>query len=828
MHGLTKGHLQRVVAWQWGTPDLKRSGAAAVQDIPCRPDVPFHNPSTTEERDQNCHSLRAMVSAGAVNSLKKLRVLVESGEVVAVKEASFLSGIVDGIWRSRRLWTTRMLICFVITSVATVRVNGQDDLRRRGRGRGLPSRNVFEGAGDFGNVENTEVEAEEDIFSSFDFQDRLHGFKPLSEVEVPQPRNLYDFIRDREAALILGKALFWDMQVGSDGKTACATCHFHAGADSRWRNSVAPNGSRFRGANAELAAHDFPFHRLQDQWQPKGSDNPAVFDTSEIAGSQGVVKTEFLNIVDGVPKEPGRALADNTFAINGARARQVTGRNAPSVINSVFNHRNFWDGRARSTFNGVNPFGDMDPDAKVWVTDEPSGPFPFGKAIDGPDAFLGTLPLFDEGDLFSDFNDVFGGPAESGRNQSPIGNVQVLRESDMSTAPSDGTGRLRQIRIQLENASLASQAVGPPLSDVEMSWKNRSFPELGMKMLTLRPLALQRVHPQDSVLGRLASRRGRGLDRSVSYRQLIRQAFHERYWDSAAITPEGFTLMEQNFSLFWGLSLMVYQSTLVSDDTPFDRWLRGDRHALTPLAQRGFELFVNEGKCANCHSGPEFTAASVSKVTSRSSRNTNETIEWMETAQGPHAFYDGGFYNIGVRPTTEDRGVGGEHPQLGSWSFARRVQQGLPVMDEAREHSVSSYSRLAVDGAFKTPGLRNIELTGPYMHNGGMRTLEEVVLFYARGADFESENIQDLAPDVSGIDEVIGSRRNVRALVEFMKTLTDERVRHRRAPFDHPELVIPNGHRGSVGGIALDADLVLEAVGRQGGEALLSFEELAN
>ena len=719
-------------------------------------------------------------------------------------------------------------MCFVIVSVASESVNGQDDFRRRGRGRQLPFENVFEDADAFGDAANddagnTEVQDEEDIFSSFGFQDRLRGFKPLSEVEVPLPRNLYDFIRDREAALILGKALFWDMQVGSDAKTACATCHFHAGADSRWRNSVAPNGDRFRGANSELAAHDFPFHRLQDPWQPKGSDNPVVFDTSEIAGSQGVVKTELLNIVDGVPEEPGRALTDNTFEINGARARQVTGRNAPSVINSVFNHRNFWDGRARSTFNGVNPFGEMDPDAKVWVTDEPAGPFPFGQSIDGQDAFLGKLPLFNEADLFSDFNDVFGGPAESGRNQSPRGNVQAVRESELSSA--QGNGRLRQIRIQLENASLASQAVGPPLSDVEMSWKGRSFPELGLKMLTLRPLALQRVHPQDSVLGRLASRTGRGLDRSVSYQQLIRQAFHERYWDSEEVTPEGFTLMEQNFSLFWGLSLMVYQSTLVSDDTPFDRWLRGDRHALTPLAQQGFDLFVNEGQCANCHSGTEFTAASVSKVSSRSSRNTNEMIEWMDTAQGPHAFYDGGFYNIGVRPTTEDRGVGGEHPQLGSWSFARRVQRGLPVVDAAREHSVSSYSRLAVDGAFKTPGLRNIELTGPYMHNGGMRTLEEVVLFYARGADFESENIQDLAPDVSGIDEVIGSRENVRALVAFMKALTDERVRYRRAPFDHPELVIPNGHRGSFGGVALDANLVLDAVGRRGGAPLVPFEE---
>ncbi len=52
------------------------------------------------------------------------------------------------------------------------------------------------------------------------------------------PSNLGDFVRDREAAIALGKALFWDMQAGSDGMTACATCHWHAGADARINNTL--------------------------------------------------------------------------------------------------------------------------------------------------------------------------------------------------------------------------------------------------------------------------------------------------------------------------------------------------------------------------------------------------------------------------------------------------------------------------------------------------------------------------------------------------------------------------------------------------------------
>src|SRR5919109_296109 len=62
---------------------------------------------------------------------------------------------------------------------------------------------------------------------------------------VPLPENLDDFIKDRKAAVQLGKALFWDMQVGSDGVQACASCHFHAGADNRSKNQLNPDQLTF-------------------------------------------------------------------------------------------------------------------------------------------------------------------------------------------------------------------------------------------------------------------------------------------------------------------------------------------------------------------------------------------------------------------------------------------------------------------------------------------------------------------------------------------------------------------------------------------------------
>src|SRR5690242_16536850 len=65
-------------------------------------------------------------------------------------------------------------------------------------------------------------------------------FLPLNQIAVPEPPNLFQFVKNKPAAIRLGKAFFWDMQTGSDGVQACASCHFHAGADSRLKNTVNP------------------------------------------------------------------------------------------------------------------------------------------------------------------------------------------------------------------------------------------------------------------------------------------------------------------------------------------------------------------------------------------------------------------------------------------------------------------------------------------------------------------------------------------------------------------------------------------------------------
>jgi hypothetical protein len=197
----------------------------------------------------------------------------------------------------------------------------------------------------------------------------------------------------------------------------------------------------------------------------------------------------------------------------------------------------------------------------------------------------------------------------------------------------------------------------------------------------------------------------------------------------------------------------------------------------------------------------------------------------MAMGDGLLANYDIGFYDIGVRPTGEDPGRGGrvtlggrslplaftsqwfEHsdPATGPLPFPPIAQPGCvndPFADPPNicPPAQITVTRQAVQGAFKVPGLRNVELTGPYMHNGGMATLMQVVDFYVRGGDFHEENLATLDPIVGGIRGLAGAEERKIELVDFLLALTDERVRDERAPFDHPQLLVPDGHELRVDG----------------------------
>jgi len=567
---------------------------------------------------------------------------------------------------------------------------------------------------------------------------------PLNQVPVPGPPNLTQFVKNVAAARKLGKAFFWDMQTGSDGVQSCATCHFRAGADSRLKNQLNPGSNGVfdlpgGGPNTTLSAADFPFHKRQN---PDFQNSPVVSDVNDVVGSQGIKKATFVGVTPGSRFDIGNPVADQIFNLAGNNTRQVTGRNTPSVINAAFNFANFWDGRANNIFNGENPFGPADPNAGVWL--------------------------------------------------------QV-------------NGSLVKQPVAILNASLASQATGPPLSDVEMSFAGRTFPDLGRKMLTLTPLDIQFVHPADSLLGSLSKAvinadgtlgGQRGLN--TTYVQMIKDAFQDVYWNSNATTTGGFTQMEANFSLFWGLAVQLYEMTLISDQTPFDKFLAGNTNALTPQQFDGLGIFYSGGRCFECHSGPELTGATFTGG-AFVNNNVHELINFMFNVSGISGIYDEGYYNIGVRPTSEDQGRGGSAPFFNlrdngnpiPFSFSRLAQLQalgkLPFLTPILPPLVSPLLPTFTNGAFKVPSLRNVELTPPYFHNGGDLELVQTVDFYSRGGNFPETNVSDLPPAISQIDVLADSPERMDAMIAFLKSLTDERVRNESAPFDHPELFIPIG-----------------------------------
>jgi cytochrome c peroxidase len=165
------------------------------------------------------------------------------------------------------------------------------------------------------------------------------GLAPLSVVTVPQP--VGGDIVDQAAAVRLGKALFWDAQAGGDGQVACASCHFHAGADSRLLDVLNPGPDGvFASGGVTSAGQLF---------------SPSAISNDDRVGSQGVVGSLFV----GVASDPATAADICTPDLSAPffGERRVTGRNAPPVVGAVFNRDNFWDGRANHAFNGVNPFG---------------------------------------------------------------------------------------------------------------------------------------------------------------------------------------------------------------------------------------------------------------------------------------------------------------------------------------------------------------------------------------------------------------------------------------------------------------------------------------
>jgi Di-haem cytochrome c peroxidase len=351
----------------------------------------------------------------------------------------------------------------------------------------------------------------------------------------------------RDAAAALGKALFWDMQVGSDGVQACASCHFHAGADNRTKNQLNPNDKSgdlllhvghalpnpdgSQPANQHVAVADFPFHKLanpDDHAEDVNCGLPglppcsqgAISDVNDVMSSMGVIFSPFTDIepiglltswvapflgVKSVKPDIRTAAAVDPIPAF-QNLRRVEPRNTPTLFATAMNFDNFWDGRARHDFNGGSVFGPSDPQAHVFV---------------------------------------------------------------------NSAGILTPTRQIIRFTSIASLGPGPALSNFEMSFDGRNWAKIAKKLLqgaststvadNVTPLANQLVDINDSVLGIYSNQGGSActaagilaIERSgswvgaspalapgkpglcISYVGLIRRAFYPVLWNNASMHLDG-------------------------------------------------------------------------------------------------------------------------------------------------------------------------------------------------------------------------------------------------------------------------------------------------
>jgi len=132
-------------------------------------------------------------------------------------------------------------------------------------------------------------------------------------------------------------------------------------------------------------------------------------------------------------------------------------------------------------------------------------------------------------------------------------------------------------------------------------------------------------------------------------------------------------------------AIASFERTVVTTDSPFDRFVKGDDKSLTPLEKEGLEIFNGKGHCSSCHWGGNFS--------------------------------DGRFHNLGVNPT----------------DIAKPDEGRFVITKDPKDM-----------GAFKTPTVRDASLRAPYMHNGSEKTLEEVVEFYNIGGRVDDPNLDPL------------------------------------------------------------------------------------
>lgn len=268
-----------------------------------------------------------------------------------------------------------------------------------------------------------------------------------------------------------------------------------------------------------------------------------------------------------------------------------------------------------------------------------------------------------------------------------------------------------------ENGALENQALGPILSSVEMGHEDREWAEVTDKLARVVPLRLATEVPEDIAAW---------LRQYATYPDLFEAAFGD-----LAITPAHIAM-----------AVAAYERTLVADQTPWDRFMAGDIEAMTVSQQNGWSSFVESTVCDNCHVPPLFT--------------------------------DNNYYNIGLRPASEDAGR----------------EEITGIADDF--------------GRFRTPSLRNSGLRPSQMHVGWIESVRDAADFYNANAE-DNRHIQ-FSDHQTSIPTLMGNRtvdydtlsffatggpnnRRKLEVIDFIENaLTDPRVANEEFPFDRPIL----------------------------------------
>ena len=207
-------------------------------------------------------------------------------------------------------------------------------------------------------------------------------------------------------------------------------------------------------------------------------------------------------------------------------------------------------------------------------------------------------------------------------------------------------------------------------------------------------------------------------------------------------------------------AIASFERTILSGDSPFDRWyFAKDKTAISPQAQRGFDVFLNKGRCVSCHV--------------------------IENDQA--LFTDNRFHNIGV-------GINRIQDEVNQFApaFLKAKSTGVDV-DKAvlSNPKASELGRFAVTdsldeiGSFKTATLRNVAVSAPFMHDGSLKTLRDVVDHYNNGGiTRKTDRVNDFLS--GGIRPLNLSEDEIADLVAFLETLTSPQFAAQRQAMANP------------------------------------------